>query len=151
MSTSPSPLASQMPGADPFLTMIGVNSSFRRDVLVEVGGFDEEYEYYLDETDVCARVNDLGYAIRFCDRGVVHHYVLPSHIRDAQERVRNLYPFIKNKTYFAWKFGRSYYSDSQIDRGQSCPGGSLARERVAEEPSRTSRVDGNCGSRWRRP
>ena len=112
----PVPVTSQMPGADPFLTMIGVNSSFRRDVLVEVGGFDEEYEYYLDETDICARVNDLGYAIRFSDRGVVHHYVLPSHIRDAPERVRSLYPFIKNKAYFAWKFGRSYYSDSQIDR-----------------------------------
>ena len=112
----PIPLASQMPGADPFLTMIGVNSSFRRDVVVEVGGFDEEYEYWLDETDVCARVNDLGYAIRFSERGVVHHYVLPSHIRDAQCRVRNLYPYIKNKTYFAWKFGRIYYSDIQIDK-----------------------------------
>src|ERR1035438_4403762 len=32
--------------------LLGTNCSFRRSVLIEIGGFDEEYEYFLDETDV---------------------------------------------------------------------------------------------------
>src|SRR4051794_20720929 len=40
------------PGADPFVYLQGTNASFRRRCLVEVGGFDEEIEYYLDEAEV---------------------------------------------------------------------------------------------------
>ncbi len=45
-----------VPGAGKFPSLLGTNSSFRRDSLIEIGGFDEEFEYFLDETDVCARL-----------------------------------------------------------------------------------------------
>lgn len=38
----------------------GTNSAFRRSTLIAIGGFDEEYEFYLDETDVCCRMVDAG-------------------------------------------------------------------------------------------
>ena len=37
-----------------FPHLLGANCSFRREVLIELGGFDEEYEYFLDETDLVA-------------------------------------------------------------------------------------------------
>jgi GT2 family glycosyltransferase len=42
---------------------MGTNCSFRRGALLEVGGFDEEYEYYLEETDLCCRLVDRGWKI----------------------------------------------------------------------------------------
>src|SRR5579859_1391303 len=48
----------QIPYAVDFPYTIGTNSSFRRDLVVEIGGFDEEFEYYLDETDLCCRLID---------------------------------------------------------------------------------------------
>ena len=61
-----------LPGPTPHLSfpksgrfphLLGCNSSFRRSALLEIGGFDEEYEYFLDETDVCLRIVDAGYII----------------------------------------------------------------------------------------
>ena len=48
------------PFSDEFPHLLGANCTFRRDTLLELGGFDEEYEYFLDETDLIARVNDAG-------------------------------------------------------------------------------------------
>lgn len=39
---------------------MGTNVVFRRRALVEIGGFDETFEYHHDETDVCRRLMDLG-------------------------------------------------------------------------------------------
>ena len=44
--------------------------------MVELGGFDEEFEYYLDETDVCCRVVDAGYVVAALDSGLVYHKFL---------------------------------------------------------------------------
>jgi len=46
-----------------FPSLLGTNSSFRRDILIDVGGFDENYAYMLDETDVCLRIHDKGFKI----------------------------------------------------------------------------------------
>src|SRR5262249_31818353 len=60
-------------GADPFVYLQGTNCSFRRTALVEIGGFDEEMEYYLDEVEVCMRVIDQGYKLRPLAKAIVHH------------------------------------------------------------------------------
>lgn len=91
------------PGSNWYCSMLGTNASFRRAVLHEIGGFDEEYEYYLDETDVCLRVVDAGYQVRFVDRAFIHHKYLPSHIRNEKRALKNRYPVIKNKFYFTHK------------------------------------------------
>lgn len=86
----------------------GTNASFLRSALLEVGGFDEELEYYLDETELCCRLVDAGYVIRQLGDAFVHHKFAPSNIRDEHKITRYRYPVIKNKLYFSIKHGRPY-------------------------------------------
>lgn len=93
------------PNARWFPSLMGVNSSFRKSVLLEIGGFNEKYAYFLDETDVCLRVIDRGYKIVFSQNASVHHKYLASHIRDTKRITRNFYPIIKSKTNFIMTHG----------------------------------------------
>lgn len=87
----------------------GTNSAFRRDALLAIGGFDEEFEFYHDETDVCCRLVDEGWLIRQLPNAVVHHKFLPSAIRTADRVTRVLYPVLKNKLYFSLLNNRGHY------------------------------------------
>ena len=55
--------------------LLGCNCSFRKSALIEIGGFDEEYEYFLDETDVIFRIVDAGYLVAQLPNAFVHHMV----------------------------------------------------------------------------
>lgn len=88
------------PGAFKVPGMIGVNSSFRRRVLHELGGFDQEYAYYLDETDVIFRLVDAGYDIRMMPCAEVHHKYAPSHIRNEQGIARTWTVIARSTAYF---------------------------------------------------
>lgn len=88
-------------------SLLGTNSGFRRRRLVEVGGFDEEYEYYLDETDLCVRLIDRGWKIALLDNGFVYHKYLPSNVRSVERVVSNWFPIMKNLVYFAHRHGAS--------------------------------------------
>lgn len=94
----------------------GTNSAFRRQALLAIGGFDEEYEYYLDETDVCCRLVDAGFLIRQLPTGVVHHKFLPSEIRNEHRVARNRYAVLKNKIYFSLVNNRGHYGLDQAIR-----------------------------------
>ncbi|OBQ69499.1 hypothetical protein A8146_29900 [Mesorhizobium loti] len=98
------------PGSFNFPYLQGTNAAFRRDVLLALGGFDEEYEFYLDETDLCCRVNDAGWTIRQLPNAVVHHKFLPSAIRTPDRVTRVRYPVLKNKLYFSLINNRGHYS-----------------------------------------
>ncbi|AXA84714.1 hypothetical protein DCD74_08450 [Lysobacter oculi] len=98
------------PGSWEFPYLQGTNASFRRSALLEVGGFDEEIEYYLDETELCCRLIDAGYVIRQLPDAYVHHKFAPSHMRDNNRVTKYNYPVIKNKIYFALKHGRGHES-----------------------------------------
>ncbi len=92
-----------LPSAERFLNLLGTNASFRRSCLEEIGGFDEEIEYYLDETEVCMRVIDRGYLLRQLSNAAVYHRFLPSHLRNQRKVLRRPFPIVKNKLYFALK------------------------------------------------
>jgi glycogen(starch) synthase len=83
-----------------FPHLLGTNCSFRRSALIEVGGFDEEYEYYLDETDLCCRLIDGGWSIAQIAGAFVHHKFLPSPIRRDTGSQASWYPIVKNKIYY---------------------------------------------------
>ncbi|SDB36951.1 glycosyltransferase [Bauldia litoralis] len=87
----------------------GANSSFRADALRAVGGFDEEYEFYLDETDLCCRLVDAGWRVRQLAGAAVHHKFLPSEIRSADRITRKRFAVIKNKLYFSLINGGDHY------------------------------------------
>jgi len=84
-----------------FPHVIGANSIFRRSALMHVGGFDEEFEYFLDETDVTARILDQGWTVAQLSKAFVHHKFMPSEIRNHAKVLTSWYSVIKNKTYFA--------------------------------------------------
>ena len=99
-----------------FPHLLGTNCSFRRDVLLAVGGFDEEYEYFLDESDLLARINDYGGHIVQLPRAAVHHKFAASADRDLSRRVRNWGPLIKNRVYFGLRNGQRHHTAFEILR-----------------------------------
>lgn len=55
-----------------FSGVMGANASYKREALMQIGYFDEFYEYFLEETDVCLRLLDAGYTIHHTDITVDH-------------------------------------------------------------------------------
>ena len=92
-----------LPGGFWFPYLQGTNAVFRRDILDAIGGFDETFDYYLDETDLCARIVDAGYLLRQIDDAHVHHKFLPSAMRNEKRVYTRWYPVIKNLTYFGFR------------------------------------------------
>jgi len=84
-----------------FPSLIGVNSSFRRQALCDIGGFDEEYAYFLDETDVCLRLLERGWRVRTIAGAEVHHAYAPSHLRNRERVPTSLRLTARSKLYYA--------------------------------------------------
>lgn len=51
----------------------GTNMGLRRDVLAALGGFDEGFGFYLDETDFAFRLMRTGHRVAFAPLATVHH------------------------------------------------------------------------------
>lgn len=105
-----------VPFGEKFLYLQGTNCSFRKSCLEEVGGFDEEFEYYLDEVDVCMRIIDLGYKIKPLDNAIVHHKYMQSFLRNEKKVVLHPYSTVKNRYYFAIKNNRNKNIDEIIKK-----------------------------------
>jgi len=103
------------PGADPFVYTLGTNAAFRRSALEAVDGFDEEIEYYQDETDLCARLIDAGLRVRQIDTAEVIHRIRPSRIRDRSRRVTDVFSVVKNHVYLA-RMNEAPDADASIGR-----------------------------------
>jgi glycogen synthase len=88
-----------------FAYTIGTNSLFRRQTLIDIGGFDETFAFYLDETDVCLRLKERGQLVLPQNRGLVHHKFLPSEIRDSQRITVDRYQVLVSRLYFAFRHG----------------------------------------------
>jgi glycogen(starch) synthase len=82
----------------------GGNCAYRRSALVQIGGFDEYYTYYLDETDVCVRLARAGFRIAHLPDNPIRHYSAPSGIRTSPYD-RNWRIITRSDTYFALKNG----------------------------------------------
>ncbi len=95
---------------DRFRTLLGTNSSFRREVLLEVGGFDEEYDYFLDESDVCLRVLKAGFRLLHSRKLFLRHELAQSDNR-VDKYHYNWYSICKNTAYFALRFN----TGNQVD------------------------------------
>lgn len=99
------------PGCDRYYSLTGCNSSFRRSALIEIGGFDEEYAYFLDETDVCLRIVDKGYKLKYVSDAQVLHKYAESHLRNQEKIPTSLYLSPKSKAYFCMKHLGQYDQD----------------------------------------
>ena len=97
-----------------FPITLGTNSCFRRERLVGIGGFDEVFDYFHDEADVCLRLVDAGWDVRPLDRGLVFHKFAPSEIRGDERVVRSWYKIMKNLAYFAYRHGLAASSLAKV-------------------------------------
>lgn len=96
-----------MPPADGRRWVTGVpggNCAMRRSALLAIGGFDEFYTYYLDETDVCFRLARAGYAIGYLPDNGIRHYAARG-AGAARAAVRDWRTITRSDTYFALKTG----------------------------------------------
>ncbi|MBL6457512.1 glycosyltransferase [Belnapia sp. T6] len=93
------------PGTPFYPSLLGTNSSFRMAALRQVGGFDTAYAYLLDETDLCLRLVDAGWQVRYEPTALVFHQFAPSGIRNAGRIARTLYPSAVSKAYFVARHG----------------------------------------------
>lgn len=91
------------PFAEKFPGLIGVNSSFRRSALLEIGGFDEQYIYFLDETDVLARMVNAGYTVKMVPNAEVHHKYASSHIRTPSGVSKSWLQIVTSAAYYVIK------------------------------------------------
>ncbi len=89
--------------------IMGTNSSFRKSILYEVGLFDKNIKYYLDETDVCVRVIKSGYKIKHINNAIVFHEMIEGHNRKSRYDL-NWSEIMKNIIYFTLKNFRGEFS-----------------------------------------
>ena len=69
----------------------GTNMAVRRDVLVALGGFDEGFHFYLDETDLNLRIGGTHHKTALCPSAEVHHAYKASTRRKADRTVKDLF------------------------------------------------------------
>lgn len=83
----------------------GTNMAFRRDLLIEMGGFDPGYSYYLDETDLNMRLAERGARTAIVPLARVHHSFAVSDRRQADRAPRDLAPVGASVARFLWRHG----------------------------------------------
>lgn len=91
------------PWSDRFVILPGGNSAYRRGALIEVGGFDEAFEYGGEEGDLAIRLRSAGHVIVETLEPVVYHQALANEDRDAGATVLSRYRFLRSRAYFARK------------------------------------------------
>ena len=104
------------PFSPQFPHLLGANCSARRKTLLELGGFDEEFEYFLDETDLLTRINDAGGRIAQCPRAAVHHRPAPSVLRESTSFMRSWRQSLKNRVYFGLRNALRHHSPWEVLR-----------------------------------
>jgi glycogen synthase len=90
-----------------FPSLLGTNCSFSRRALEKIGGFDEVFEYMLDETDVCARMVQDSKKIVTVSNAYVFHKYAPSATRTVERIPKSLLAPARSKAYFCFKHSMS--------------------------------------------
>jgi glycosyltransferase involved in cell wall biosynthesis len=86
-----------------FPSLLGTNCAFRASKLLAIGGFDENFHYFLDETDVCRRIARFGGKVVAVPNAIVLHRYAPSHLRNKHRVPTSLFEPAKSKAYFMRK------------------------------------------------
>lgn len=87
-----------------FNTVMGTNCGFRRSALFQIGLFDEVFDYYHDEADVCTRLIGAGWQIAHNPAARVVHLSASGPERPSRFDL-NWHTVLKNTVYFSLKNG----------------------------------------------
>jgi len=81
-------------------TLIGCNMSFRRKLLMRIGGFDEKFKgnCFREDTDICIRLKRLGYRLIYNPKALVWHKFRGKNLKSSW-----YYWTVYNQTYFFFK------------------------------------------------
>jgi GT2 family glycosyltransferase len=99
-----------------YFSPTGTNVALRREALLAIGGFDEEYAYFLDETDVNLRLTDAGWRLVSVPEAEVHHKFAASNLRRTDRVPRSLHLIARSKSYFCWVNAAGSHSAEAIGR-----------------------------------
>lgn len=69
-------------------------------IFTEMNGFDENFYYYSEESDLCFRIIDSGYKIIYEPQAVVYHWVSTTF---GNESKKSIYYLVRSSLYFASK------------------------------------------------
>jgi len=82
----------------------GTNMAVRRDVLVELEGFDPGFAFYLDETDLNLRIMRAGHTTAVVPMALVHHGFAASQRRRKDRAPRDLFDIGASWAVFQRKY-----------------------------------------------
>jgi len=89
----------------------GTNCIFRKSTLLALDGFDEGFQFYLDETDVCIRATRAGWSTVVVPNAEVQHGFAESARRTAHRVPKSLYVEGKSKAYYCTKHAENFDAD----------------------------------------
>ncbi len=78
----------------------GAAMAVRKQVFEKAGGFDEDFEFHMEEIDLCWRLWNTGYRVRSCMKSVVYHLGGASLSRKSS---RKMYYNYRNSLTMLWK------------------------------------------------
>lgn len=78
----------------------GAALAIRKHVFENFGGFDEDFEFHMEEIDLCWRLWNNGYKVRFCPNSTVYHLGGGSM---AMGSPRKIYYNYRNNLRMLWK------------------------------------------------
>jgi len=93
------------PDGPEFNYFMGANMAFRREAILDAGGFDETYFYLYEDADMSVAVIKAGYKIFHHTRAVVHHFPALSHNRRGNFDL-NYFAIARQQLYFALKVSK---------------------------------------------
>ncbi len=85
----------------------GASLMIRQDVLDQIGGFDEQFFLYFEETDLCLRAARAGWQTHFVRKSEIEHIGSVSTGMKTWARVPD-YWFASRRHYFVKNHGRAY-------------------------------------------
>lgn len=77
---------------------IGTAYAIRREIFLELGGFDESLIHQGEERDLCIRLLQAGHQVRLGNSAPIRHHCSPS-----RDRARMAYFGRRNDIWFAWR------------------------------------------------
>lgn len=96
----------------------GAALAIRKQEFRDMGGFDEDFEFHMEEIDLCWRLWNSGYTVRFCPQSTVYHLGGGSMPMGSPRKVyynyrNNLRMLWKNCSAdtISWRFGGRYLLD----------------------------------------
>ena len=90
----------------------GTNCAFRTRLLREMGGFDEAFRFYMDETDLCQRLAGRSAAVAIVPDALVHHGFAASRRRRADRVPLSLYEIGASTAVFSRLHARQDHLDA---------------------------------------